>query len=141
MARTLRPVQPGIQPGMPGEISKIGDGFTQREIPLMQRLNGPAVVHPGLVAGCRSYRDAVRLGFAARRVKGMTLRTIAELAGVHVPHMSDYLHMDDVPTRRDLPAKHIAAFEQAVGNTAVSQWIAGRSTLTVVEAMAFEDAA
>jgi len=49
--------------------------------------------------------------------------------------VSDYLSTDDKPSRRSLPAEHIPAFEAFVGNTLISQWIAGKAKLTVLEEM------
>jgi hypothetical protein len=55
-----------------------------------------------------------------------------------VQHVSDYMHGDDKPTRRSLPAERLAAFEGFVGNSIVSQWLAARSRLTVLEEMQAE---
>jgi hypothetical protein len=103
------------------------------ELPLMARLNGPAVCPADLIARCKTYRDAVRMCFAYRRVKGMNRKTVAELAGIHVPHISDYLSDDD--TKREMPARYIPDFEDVCGNTCISQWIALQAQLTVMEEM------
>lgn len=106
---------------------------TPRELPLMGRLNGPSVCPPELVECCTSYRDAVRMCFEYRRVKGMNRKTVAEHAGIHVPHISDYLSDDE--TKREMPARYIQAFESVCGNTCISQWIASQARLTVLEEM------
>lgn len=144
MALTVAAGQPGIQLGTEARVTPIVDTATlprQRELPVLASVAAPAVVNPALVAACRGYRDAVRLCFVLRRVKGMCLKTAAEHAGVHVPHMTDFMHADDAPTRRDMPAKYIAAFEAVCGNTAISQFIARVAGLTVAEESAFTDLA
>lgn len=114
----------------------MGAAMDQMQLrPLLGRLEGPAVVPPELIRGCRTYREAVRLCWALRRVKNMTLRQLAAEAGLLPQHVSDYLHPDDRPTRRDLPAEGIRPFEEVAGNTAISQWVALQSRLTVLEEM------
>lgn len=88
---------------------------------------GALLLHPPL----RTYRDAVRLCWAMRRIKGMTKRMLAAEAGLYHPHVSDYLSDDE--TKRELPAKYIKAFEAVCGNSAISQWLAAQSKLTVLE--------
>jgi hypothetical protein len=103
----------------------------QMSLPLLCRLDGPSVVPDQHIKACASYRDAVRLCWALRRVKEMTTLTLAEKAGLPSNHRSDYL--SDNKDRRELPAKYIKAFEYVCGNTAVSQWIALGAKLTVLE--------
>ncbi len=109
--------------------------MVQLEFPLLARMNAPAVAHPFYVNQCKTYRQAVRLAWAMRRVHLMTQRQLAAEATLRPQLVSDYLHADDKPYRRDLPGELIAAFETVVGNTLVSQWIAHRSQLTVLEEM------
>lgn len=104
-------------------------------LPLMGRLDAPSAAPAQLVAIARTYREAVRLAWQIRRVHNMTRRQLAAEAGLHFQHVTDYLHADDKPQRRDLPAKKIAEFEAIVGNTLVSQWLAARAKLTVLEEM------
>lgn len=106
--------------------------------PLLGRLEGPAVVPAKLVEQCRTYRDAVRLCWRLRRVHYMTLRQLAAEAGLLPQHVTDYLHQDDKPSRRSLPGEKVAAFEAACGNTAISQWHAWQSRLTVLEQLQAE---
>lgn len=105
--------------------------MTQMQLPLLGRLDAPSVVPDSYVMACQSYRDAVRLCWALRRIKAMTSLSLAEAAGFPTNHRSDYLSDDD--SRRDLPAKYIKAFESVCGNTAISQFIARGSQLTVLE--------
>lgn len=102
------------------------------------RLMGGAVSAPSflpdeLIAACQTYREAVRLSWLHRRVKAMTLRTLAELTDVYPSHVSDYLHADDKPGRRNLPAEKINAWASITGNWAVQQWLARQSKLTFME--------
>ncbi len=113
----------------------------QRELPLLCRLDGPSVVPPTFVRTARTYRQAVRLCKALSPRRRITLRQLAEEAGLPPQHVSDYLNPDDVPTRRDLPGDAVAAFERALGNTAVSQWHAMQAQLTVLEEVQAERSA
>lgn len=103
----------------------------QLQLPLLCRLDGPSVVPDTHVKQCQTYREAVRLCWALRRVRAMTSLTLAESTGFPANHRSDYLSDDE--DRRELPAKHIKAFEYVCGNTAISQWIAMNAKLTVLE--------
>ena len=103
----------------------------QLALPLLCRLDGPSVVPADHIKACATYRDAVRLCWALRRIKAMTSLHLAEQAGLPANHRSDYL--SDNEERRELPAKHIKAFEYVCGNTAISQWIAMNAKLTVIE--------
>lgn len=105
----------------------------QMQLPLLCRLDAPAVVPPSMVAQCKTYRDAVRLCWDLRRVRNMTQARLAEEAGLYAPHVSCYLH--DGPRQRDLPGHALRGFEWACGNTAVSQWHSLQAKLTVVEEM------
>jgi hypothetical protein len=107
----------------------------QRELPLMGRLNGPSVVPLQLIVLCSTYREAVRTCWALRRVHHMTLRQLAAEGGFYPQHVGDWLNPDDKPARRDLPAWAISTFEALVGNTLITQWLAARSSLTVLEEM------
>lgn len=100
---------------------------------LFARLDGPSVVPDKYIKTCETYREAVRLCWALRRVKKMTSLTLAEQAGFPSNHRSDYLSDDE--DKRELPAKYIRAFEYVCGNTAISQWIAMGAKLTVLEEM------
>jgi hypothetical protein len=105
----------------------------QKLLPLLGRLEGPSVAPAQIVRTCKTYREAVRLAWAHRRVHGMTLRQLAAEAELPPQHISDYLHPDDRSTRRNLSPEGIARFESVVGNTIVTQWIASRAPLTILE--------
>lgn len=84
-----------------------------------------------LIAGCQSYRDAVRLCWVHRRIKAMTQRALAERADLYAPHVSDYL--SDQDGKRNLPAERIEGFEAACGNRAITQWEMRQRGLTIME--------
>lgn len=110
----------------------------QLEMPLLQRLEGPDVVPAGLLRRCRTYREAVRLCWTLRRVRGLRAVDAARLAGLTRQHVTDYLHADDRRTRRDLPAERIKDFEDLCGNACITQWLAARQALTVLEQLQAE---
>lgn len=91
------------------------------------------VVPPEVVMRLGTYRQACRLAWKLRVIRGMTQRTLAEHAGLYPSHASDYFSVHE--NKRELPARHIAAVERVCGNTVISQWIAQQSKLTVLEEM------
>ena len=112
-----------------------------QQIKLHERIEGPAVVSIADIREIltRTYRDAVIFGWENRQIKNMTQATLAERTGMRPSHLADYLAKGDTDekgrARRDMPAKYIPDFERAVGNTFVSQWLAMKSQLTILEAM------
>lgn len=104
----------------------------QLTMPLLQRLEGPAVVPPSALSRARTYREAVRLCWQLRRIK-WTPAALAMAYSFTRQHISDWLNPDDKPTRRSLPAEHITGFEDAMGNTFITQWLTARQRLTVLE--------
>ncbi|WP_156480921.1 hypothetical protein [Variovorax sp. PAMC 28711] len=104
-----------------------------REFPLMGRIDAPSIAPEQWVRLAKTYRQAVRISWQLKRVHFMTRTQLAAEANLYPQHVTDYLHEDDKPSRRDLPADAIARFEAVVGNTLVSQWVAARSRLTVLE--------
>jgi len=112
---------------------------TNKKIRLHERTNGPAVVSIADIRAILTYSDAIRFGWENRQIKNMTRATLAELTGIRPSHLSDYLNPCRVDKHgrelREMPAKYIPAFEQAVGNTFASQWLAMQSQLTILEAM------
>jgi hypothetical protein len=138
LASTFAPAQLGMQLGMPFlfAMNPCTDApMQQLALPLLGRLDRPCVAPTQLVLQCTTYREAVRMCWALRRVHHMTLRQLSHESGLRPQFVSDYLHADDGRTRRDLPADQIAAFEAVVGNTLITQWIASRQALTVLEEM------
>lgn len=109
--------------------------MVQLEFPLLGRLAGPSIVPTFYVDRCKTFREAVLLCWALRRVHHMTRQQLAAEAGLRPQLVSDYLHPDHAPHRRDLPGDGIAAFEAACGNTLVTQWLAAQAQLTILEEM------
>jgi len=103
----------------------------QLALPMLTYYEAPSMVNVAQVDACKTYRDAVLACWAMRTRTNMTKRQLAEEVGCYASHVTDYLSAD--PAKRDLPARHIADFEAACGNRMISQWIARRSELTVLE--------
>jgi hypothetical protein len=121
------PVATGNSTGNPLNCS-----YEQAHLPLLARLDGPSVVPSEYLKRIQSYREAVQMCFALRRIK-LNKRDIAQDAGLYASHVSDYLSKET--SKRELPGRYITAFERACGNTAISQWLAMESQLTVLEEM------
>lgn len=105
----------------------------QLEFPLMGRIDAPSVAPEHWVRMAKTYRQAVRLAWKLKRVHKMTRQQLASEAELYPQHVTDYLHEDDKPGRRDLPAEALPRFEAVVGNTLISQWLARHAKLTVLE--------
>jgi hypothetical protein len=105
----------------------------QIPLPLLQRIDGPAVVPATTLQLAKTYREAVRLCWALRRAKGLTPSDMARDFGFVRQHVGDYLNADDKPSRRSLPAEQIGLFQEICGNCAIIQWLAARDRLTVLE--------
>jgi hypothetical protein len=104
----------------------------QMQLPLLCRLDGPSILPPQRLLSVGTYRQAVALCWSLRREFGDGVQSAcARFIGAQVSHMSAYLSDDD--SKRDMPAKFIHAFEVWCGNTAISQFLARGSKLTVVE--------
>lgn len=107
----------------------------QLTLPLLGRIDAPSVAPPALLRQAKTYRQAVRLCWALRRAKGLRPADLARDFGFVRQHVSDYLNGDDKPGRRDLPADRVADFEEVCGNVVVTQWLASRQRLTILEEM------
>ena len=110
-----------------------GTPMDQREFPLLGRLDAPSTAPTQWVIHAKSYRQAVRLCWQLKRVSNLTRQQLATEAQLYPQHVTDYLHEDDKPSRRDLPADAVSRFEAVVGNTLVTQWLAAKSHLTILE--------
>lgn len=91
------------------------------------------VVPPQVISRIQTYRQACRLAWKLRRVRNLTRRSLAEQAGLYAPHVTDYFSLHE--SRRELPARHVAAVEKVLGNTVINQWMAWQGQLTVLEEM------
>lgn len=128
------PSSTGWATGWTVKFSNRGTRMEDRELALIGLVDGvPRAVPPHVVKACHTYRQAVRTAKEIGPAKHMTNTLLAELAELIPQHVGDYLNKDDGPRRRDLPADAVARYERVVGNTLVSQWLAGQSQLTVLE--------
>jgi hypothetical protein len=111
-------------------------------INFMPRLDAPSVAPASIVAKAKSFRDACRVAWENRRVANMTRAGLCERTGMRPSHVAEYISDRDLDDRgvemRDMPAKYIPAFEEAVGNTFISQWLAMQAQLTILEAQIAE---
>ena len=106
----------------------------QMQLPMFHRLEGPAVLNPSVIEQITDFHTAVLVCWARRRDQSEGAQSAcARYCGIQVSHMSSYLSEKD--GRRDLPAKYIKAFEVWCGNSAISQFLAMGSRLTVLEEM------
>lgn len=103
----------------------------QLALPMLTYYDGPRLLTPEELVGVSTFRAAVLLCWEKRTRKHLTQRLLAMEAELYASHVSDYLSED--PAKRELPAKHVAKFEEACGNRAISQWLAGRANLTILE--------
>lgn len=105
--------------------------MAQLVLPMLTYYEGPRLVDADAIKAARSYRDAVRLCWDMRTRKNFPKALLAQEAGLYASHVTDYL--SDKAEKRELPAKHIAAFEVSCGNRAISQWLASQANLTILE--------
>lgn len=103
--------------------------------------NSICFVQENAIEQCKTYRQAVRLSWDLRRVKGMTKLTLAESIGCHPQHVTDYLHKDDKPKRRNLKADDLDMWAKVVGNYGVQQYLARKDHLTFLEELQAQRAA
>ena len=104
---------------------------TQLALPMLTVYTAPVFVAAHLIAGCDTWRAAVRMAYDLRQRRQMTRRQLAEEVGCWPSHLTDYLCAE--PRPRELPARFVAAFESAVGNRVLSQWLVRQSHLSLVE--------
>lgn len=105
----------------------------QRELALLGRIDQASIVPPSVIASIKTYREAVRWCWVNRRAKGMKVVDLGRDHGFNRQHAGDYLNDDDKPDRRNLPPERIADFENVCGNCVITQWLASRQKLTVLE--------
>lgn len=103
----------------------------QLTLPMLTVYEGPRLVDVAIIDALPTYRAAVRKAWELRTRTGMTIRLLAYEAELYASHVSDYISPRD--GKRELPAKHVNAFEIACGNRVISQWLARRAQLTILE--------
>ena len=104
---------------------------TQLALPMLSVYSAPVFVATQTVAICDTWRSAVRMAYELRQRRQMTRKQLAEEVGCWPSHLTDYLCAE--PRPRELPARFVAAFEVAVGNRLLSQWLTRQCQLTLVE--------
>lgn len=107
--------------------------MAQRELALLADFPQPATVSADVVRVCKTYREAVRMSWALRRVRCDNYAHFAAVHGFLSQHLSDYCNADDLPGRKDLPGKLIPLWNCGVGNTLVTQWLTAENGLTLIE--------
>lgn len=85
------------------------------------------------VRRCQTYRDACRLAWSLRSSSAMSHGDLAAVLGVSEQAVEQYLSPVDLGELAELPARRIQDFNDALGNTAVTQWVQGLSNLACVE--------
>lgn len=86
---------------------------------------------------CKTYRDAVHMAWECRANPHLSQRTLADTTGIYAPHLSQILHSEPVDrkgkARMNLQASDIDAFERAVGNHIVRQFLMKQAQLRIAE--------
>lgn len=103
----------------------------QLMLPMLTVYSGPRLVDLSVIDAIKTYRDAVRICWDLRTRRNLSQRILASECGCYSSHVSDYLSED--ASKRELPAKHVAAFEVQCGNRVISQWLARSAELTILE--------
>jgi transcriptional regulator with XRE-family HTH domain len=103
----------------------------QLTLPMITYYEGPRLVSQDVLDAILSYREAVSTCWELRSRRNLTKRALAEKVGLYASHLSDYLSKD--PTKRELPARHIAEFEVECGNRVITQWLNKQAHVTILE--------
>ena len=116
----------------------------QREMPFLESLPKASYVRDAVVTGWETYRDAVLWCWANRsrnsRDEIGDQAMFARAADMHSPHVSRCVRpCSKAPM--DLPPDYLAAFEAFTGWRGVSQYLARRGQLTLMEQVIAQRAA
>lgn len=103
----------------------------QLDLPMLTYYQGPRLVAADVVSAITTYREAVCACWDLRTRRHLTKRALAVETGLYATHLSDYLSV--LENKRELPARHIVAFENACGNRVITQWIASQAKVTILE--------
>jgi hypothetical protein len=98
----------------------------------------PIFLPKSAIAECKSFRDACHLAWENRTRKNLKFSHMAsEIEDFYASHASEYFAKEEITKkgkkRRELPAKHVNAVQQELGNYAISQWQARDAMLTLME--------
>lgn len=112
---------------------------------MLERIDAPDVLPVTSVLHAKTWREAVIGGWKNRKNKFLTPAMLASMTGIPASHICEYLAEEPFDRkgreRRDMPAKRLQLFEQAVGNSFASQWVAVQAQLTILEAQIAEQKA
>jgi len=112
---------------------------------LLERLDGPSVAPISHILRLPTFRAAVVTAWKHRKFLNMTKTSLCERTGMRPSHVTEYLadHEFDEKGRelREMPAKYLPKFEEAIGNSFASQWLAVQSKLTILESQIAEQKA
>lgn len=115
-----------------GVLAKAAIGF--------EGIEAPRAVPSSYIKKCKTYREVCRMAWQMRRVRNMTYTMFAAYGGFTRQHVGDWFNKDDKPTRRSMPAECIADSEAILGVTIITQWLADKAKLTVLEEMQIDRA-
>src|SRR5450830_215825 len=108
---------------------------------LFERLDAPSVAPMSVVQKVKTFREACRTAWSMRP-QNMTIAMVCQMTGMRASHATEYFKEGETDRKgrelRDMPAKYIPLFEEAIGNSFPSQWLAMQSKLTVLEAQIAE---
>jgi hypothetical protein len=89
------------------------------------------------IAKCSTYSDAVRLAWKCRIRPNMTKAQLAEETGIPASHINQILNENRFDKHgrphKELGGKYVKAFERAVGNHIVKQWMTADGDLRILE--------
>jgi hypothetical protein len=109
--------------------------MTQMHLPMLTVYEGPKFVADEVIAGVKTYREAVQKSFELRTRPRMSNALIAEEVGCCASHVGDYVTKEERKIVRNLPAEFINAWEVSMGNRVVNQWMNAQAQLTILEAL------
>lgn len=103
----------------------------QREITCLAELPAPELLTEAEIALCGCFRDAMLLCIRRARVR-RTQNDLAATIGIHATQFSKILH-GAKGQHWNLDPERIEALETACGNRAMTQWLAARANLRVIQ--------
>jgi len=130
----FRPIRLANQLANPLYFSK-GQQMAQMNLPMLTVYEGPKFVADEVIAGIKTYREAVQKSFELRTRTRMSNALIAEEVGCCASHIGDYVTAQGRKIPRNLPAEFINAWDISMGNRVVTQWMNAQAQLTILEAL------
>ncbi len=109
--------------------------MAQMNLPMLTVYEGPKFVADEVIAGIKTYREAVQKSYELRTRTRMSNALIAEEVGCCASHIGDYVTAQGRKIPRNLPAEFINAWDISMGNRVVTQWINYQANLTILESL------